>query len=102
MTANTQFTRRQVACSKELMEFEMKNTLNDLNNHLFAQLERLGDESITGEELEREINRAASITSVSKEIVNNASLQLSAAKLKAEYLGLRVDDLPALVGGSNG
>ena len=33
----------------------MKNTLGDLNNHLFAQLEKLGDDDLTGEELESEL-----------------------------------------------
>ena len=32
-----------------------KNKLTDLNNHLFAELERLGDEDLKGEELEKEI-----------------------------------------------
>ena len=27
----------------------MKNTLGDLNNHLFAQLEKLGDDDLTGD-----------------------------------------------------
>lgn len=34
----------------------MRNTLGDLNNHLFAQLERLSDEDIKGEELREEVN----------------------------------------------
>lgn len=32
----------------------MKNTIADLNNYLFEQLERLNDDSLTDEQLERE------------------------------------------------
>ena len=32
----------------------MKNTIADLNNYLFEQLERLNDDSLTAEQLERE------------------------------------------------
>ena len=74
----------------------MKNKLTDLNDHLFAQLERLGDESIKESELSIEIERADAITSISKEIISNANLQLSAIKLKAEHVGLREGDLSML------
>ena len=33
----------------------MKNTLSDLNNHLFAQLERLGEEDLDEEEIKKEV-----------------------------------------------
>ncbi|QQE81116.1 hypothetical protein [Alicyclobacillus sp. SO9] len=59
----------------------MKNTLGDLNNHLFAQLERLSDEELTGERLTEEINRAKSVTSVAAQIIANGSLVLEAKKL---------------------
>ncbi|SHI03061.1 hypothetical protein [Virgibacillus chiguensis] len=59
----------------------MKNTLGDLNNHLFAQLERLSDEEINGEKLEEEINRAKAVTSVASKIIDNGSLVLEAHKL---------------------
>ena len=57
----------------------MKNKLSDLNNHLFAQLERLGDEDIKGDELKDEIERGKSMASVAKEIVSNAKLALDVA-----------------------
>lgn len=63
----------------------MKNTLHDLNNHLFAQLERLSDEAITPEQLEAEVKRAEAIVSVADQITENAELQLRAARLYAEH-----------------
>ena len=56
----------------------MKNTLTDLNNHLFAALERLNDEGITGEKLKEELDRARTISLVGKTVVENARLVLDA------------------------
>lgn len=64
----------------------MKNTLTDLNNHLFAQLERLGDEELTDEQLRKEVDRAKSINEVAKNIIDNAKTTLEGAKLMYEHL----------------
>ena len=56
----------------------MKNKLLDLNNHLFAQIERLGEEDIKDKQLEKEIERTKAVTSVAKEIISNARLALDA------------------------
>lgn len=59
----------------------MKNTLGDLNNHLFAQLERLSDEDIKGDNLKEEINRAKAVSDIAAKIIANGSLVLSAQRL---------------------
>jgi hypothetical protein len=58
----------------------MKNRLSDLNNHLFAQLERLCDDEITGDALKQELERSHGISALAKDIINNASLVLKAQK----------------------
>jgi len=57
----------------------MQNKLSDLNNHLFAQLERLGDEELTGDKLTEEITRSKAVTDVAEQIVANGTLILKAA-----------------------
>lgn len=60
------------------------NKLTDLNNHLFAQLERLGEEDLTKEELRLEVNRAKAITEVSKNIIDNARLAFDCVKFTSQ------------------
>ena len=64
----------------------MRNTLGDLNNHLFAQLERLDDDGLKGEKLIEEMNRAKSITSVASQIISNGDLTLRAIKAKDDFM----------------
>lgn len=63
----------------------MKNKLGDLNDHLFAALERLGDEDLTGEQIDSEVKRAGAVVSVADKIIGNARLRIDAAKLYAEH-----------------
>jgi len=65
----------------------VKNKLTDLNNHLFAQLERLSDESLTPEEIEKEVTRAQAVVAVADCIVANAGVQLKAVQLAADHGG---------------
>lgn len=62
------------------------NTMIDLNDHLFAELERLGDEELTGEDLEREINRAKAISEVGRCAIENANVVLRACDFEERKL----------------
>lgn len=66
----------------------MKNTLGDLNNHLFAELERLGDEELVGDSLAEEISRAKSIADVSTQIISNAHVILKAEQFRDEKIDM--------------
>ena len=63
----------------------MKNKLSDLNNHLFAQLERLSEEGLTAEAITQEVERAEAMVRVSDTIIRNADLQLKAVKVLADH-----------------
>lgn len=58
----------------------MKNKLIDLNNHLFAEIERLSDEDMKGDELTQEIARSKALTTVAAQIICNGQLALNAHK----------------------
>ena len=80
----------------------MKNKLADLNNHLFAQLERLSDESLTPEQVDQEAKRGEAIVAIADQIIRNAALQISAAKLVAEYGSDPTPHLPQIEGTARG
>lgn len=77
----------------------MKNTLPDLNNHLFEQLERLNDEDLTKEQLENELQRTKSMEAISKTIIQNANLMLQASKLNIEHSKANIPSI--LIGNKN-
>jgi len=63
----------------------MKNTLTDLNNYLFEAIERLNDDGLDDEGLEKEIKRSEAVQKVAKTIIENGALALQAKKHLDEY-----------------
>lgn len=59
--------------------------LQELNNYLFESLERINDDDLTDEELEKEIKRSEAVTKVASTIINNAEVQLKALQYADEY-----------------
>ena len=72
-----------------------RNKLTDLNNHLFEQQERLNDPSLSGEKLDEEIKRAASMSDVAARIIDSAKTSVFAAKVLSNS-NLVKEDLPQI------
>lgn len=60
-----------------------KNTLLDLNDHLFMQIERLNDDDLTGSQLAEEVERSRAMTGLASQIVGTAGLLLKAVQVNS-------------------
>lgn len=74
-----------------------KNKMTDLNDHLFAELERLGDEDMDTSQLEDEIKRAKAVSGIAQQIIANADLGLRAAEFEDRKLDADLR-LPPMLG----
>ncbi len=59
----------------------MKNKIQDLRNHLFAQLEKLQDDEI---DLNLEVQRANAMIGISSQIIDTAKVEFQMARLLVE------------------
>ena len=63
----------------------MKNTVVDLNNYLFEQLERINDDTLEGEALDATLRKADAVRQIAEVIVKNGELALKTVKAINEY-----------------
>jgi hypothetical protein len=66
----------------------MKNKSLDFHNHLFMEIERLGDEDLKGEALEQEFKRADAIAKVAMQITAHKRLMLDVMKAAEDFPGI--------------
>lgn len=75
----------------------MKNTLGDLNNYLFDQLNAITNKDLEGEKLEEEIKRTEAVAKISDQIIKNGELQYKAMKHMDEYGYERKKNVPEML-----
>ncbi len=63
----------------------MKTTINDINSYLFEQLDRITNDDLKGEDLDREIKRSDAVQKLTLTILESANLALRVKKHLAEY-----------------
>ena len=57
-----------------------KNKLNDLRDHLFAQLERLNDEELTPDEVQLELGKSKAMTGIANSLIETAKVEVDFIK----------------------
>lgn len=75
----------------------MNNTLADLNNHLFEQLERLNDEDLDSDALEKELKRADGVSKIAEKIIRNGELAYKTMRHMDEYRYDEARPAPAML-----
>ena len=78
-----------------------KNKLIDLNNHLFAQMERISDLKLSKEALSQEIIRSKAVSGLASQIIGNARLALDAALAVKKIGEKNISPMLLGVGGNN-
>lgn len=62
-----------------------RTTLNDLNEYLFQEMDRLTNEDLSADELDKEIRRSDALQKIAKTVIDNGALALQAKKYLDEY-----------------
>ena len=70
----------------------MKTKITDLREHLFAQLERLGDETLDAEGIKKEVERGKAIQGVASTIIDSARVEVDYMRVTGQDRG--TDFLP--------
>ncbi len=65
----------------------VRNTLADLNNILFEQLEKLNEDKMTKEVLDQELEKTKGMCEISKTIVATTSLSLNIQRFLVDHEG---------------
>ena len=78
-----------------------KNKIINLNDHCFAELERLGDENLKGEALKEEIKRSLAVGYIADRIINSGDLMLR-ARIAADNTVRGDQILPSILGADYG
>ena len=73
------------------------DVFEQLNSHLFAQLDRLSGD-ISGDALKDEICRSVAVTGLARETISNCNAKIKALELVAEHRGLKNENVHSLLG----